>query len=92
MITMPIQVAPGEYTVFIVLEDENIAQINRHDPMQVNVGKLGPPWDGLKLLDIVIAYLAPGADTTEFHRLIGRGQTRKALAHLTRGMAHETLQ
>jgi hypothetical protein len=88
MLIMPVQVTPGEYSIFVILEDDNIARIKEHDPAEVNIHKLGSQWSKLRLRDVVIGYLAPGADTREFHRLIGERKMKEALKHLSHGFRY----
>lgn len=45
MITIPLQVNPAQYDLFIILEDENIERIKKYDPAEV-VGKNLPPQRG----------------------------------------------
>jgi hypothetical protein len=85
MLTMPVQVSQGEYALFVVLEDDNIVRMKEYDPAEVDLHKLGPPWNKLRLRTVIVGYLAPGEDTKEFHRLIGEGRPKAAIRYLNRG-------
>lgn len=56
MRVIPMQVVTGEYSVFVIFEDENIERLKAYDPGELNLLKLGHPWNGMKIRDVVLMY------------------------------------
>ena len=87
MMILPVQLTPDSYSLFVLLEDDNIERIKEYDPAEINIYKLTKPWSELKLLDVVVTYLAP-ADKDEFLRLCTMSNRREALKLVTRGFRY----
>ena len=79
MMLLPVQLhGDDEFTLFVLLEDENIDRIKEHDPAEVTVQKLGGKWADLKVRDICITYLAPG-EAQKFMDLCKVNRVQEAL-------------
>ncbi len=74
MITIPIQQNATEYDLWVVLGDENLTRIREYDPAEIVTAKLGMPWRGLRLRNVMICY----ANTEEIERLVS-APTRAAV-------------
>ena len=86
--TIPLQVSPLHYSLFVILTDENLERIKNYDPAEVVtkeiVKALGPPFDWLTLRDIVITY-ATADEVPVVDRLLTEKKVDEALKLLTRG-------
>lgn len=89
MLVIPFDV-PGtnhkQYSVFVVLQDENWSRMTQYDPAEVPIARLGMPWVTKTLKDVVIGY-ANATDLAEVQRHVTAGEPMKALRHLSRGFA-----
>ncbi len=83
MLTIPIRINATEYSIFVVLEDENLTRMRWYDPAEVVTSKMGE-WAKLKVRDIIIGY-GSADDIAEVHRLSAEGKGKEALRLLTRG-------
>lgn len=87
MLAIPFEIGGGEFSVFVVLEAENLDRMKANDPAQINVWKMGEPYTRLKLRDVIIA--SPSADdAAKALAMIRSGQPRKALEFMSRGFAY----
>jgi hypothetical protein len=88
MLLIPFEVGGGEFSVFVVLEGENLERMKANDPAQINVWKMGEPFARLKLRDVMIT--SPSADdVAKALVLIRGGQPRKAMEFLSRGFKYQ---
>jgi hypothetical protein len=88
MYTVPFQINSREYSIFIVLEDENIERMKAYDPAQLNLITMGPHWKHLRIRDIHVGYAA-AADIKLVTDLIQDNKAAEALAFLSRGFRRE---
>jgi len=86
VLLLPFQLNDREYSVFVVLQDDNLSRLREHDPAEVNIGKMGQPWSALKLRDVIIGY-ASETDTADVYRLCEANRSDEALKYLSRGFA-----
>lgn len=56
MLTIPIQHNAVEYSLCVILEDDNLTRIREYDPCEIVVDKLGLPWARLRLSMMRIYY------------------------------------
>src|SRR5438874_2563461 len=87
MITIPFQVSPTEFSVFVCLKDENIARLRAYDPGYLDVRKFTGSWSRLKLRAVMIGYVSD-AEEAELLRA-AYDEIPKLLQKLTRGFAFE---
>ena len=59
MIAIPLAVAPGQFDLIVVLEDENLERIRDHDPAEQDVLRLPDVWRRQRVRRIQIGYLTP---------------------------------
>lgn len=60
MLTIPLQVDPTQFDLFVVLNEEGLERIKKYDPAELVLEKLGPRWSGtLRLRAILICYASP---------------------------------
>ena len=88
MMLLPASINEREYSLFVILEEENIERIKQYDPAEATVSKLGPPWTTLQLRDVVITYVAAGEEKDRFINMVQRGEINEALRMLSRGFAY----
>jgi len=86
MIVIPFQLNDREYSVFVMLQDDNLERIRIYDPAEVQINKLGERFQKLKLKDVIIGY-GTDDDQRKVLELCGAGQPREALKYLSRGFA-----
>jgi hypothetical protein len=87
MYMIPFQINPQEYSVFVVLEEENLERMKAYDPAEFNLWKLGDSWLTLRLRDVIIGY-ATGPDSARVMELCRAGKPNSALRHLSRGFRY----
>jgi hypothetical protein len=87
MIVLPLQINQKQYSLFVILEKENVDRIRfHHDPAEIVMEKLPSPWTAeLSLKDIVICYVSE----TDLPRFMDLSKTNPiaALRFLSRGFA-----
>ncbi len=86
MMCVPFAIDDKHYSVFVVLEDENLERMRAYDPAELVLSKVEGNFPGKRLKDIVIGY-ATAADVAEVLRLANDGKPREALKYLSRGWA-----
>lgn len=72
------------FDIFLVLEDSSLKRIKEYDPGELNLPKMGAPWDKMTLRNIHILY----ATEEEAKNLVAaKGLTEmwKQIKHLARG-------
>jgi hypothetical protein len=91
MYVIPFQLNASQYSVFIVLQEENLERIRQYDPAEVSLAKvheLQPQrFEGLKLKDVLIGY-GTDADVREALHLLATGAVRQGLQLLSRGFRY----
>lgn len=87
MFCLPFQTSPTEFTVFVFLQEENIARMREYDPAEVITTRLGGEFQKLRLSEIVIGF-ATEEDFERVMELCQRGEPKEALRHLTRGFRY----
>ncbi len=88
MMMIPFEVGSGEYSVFVILEAENLTRMKDNDPAQINVWKLPGEYRRLALRDVIISTPAP-EDIAEAVLLIRSGKPLDALKFLSRGFSYK---
>lgn len=88
MMMIPFAVSRDEYSVFVILEAENLQRMKDNDPAQVNVWKMPDEYRRMKLRDVIIATPSP-EDTAEAILLIRSGKPKDALQLLSRGFQYK---
>lgn len=81
---IPFEVGNGRFSVFVILESENLSRMKDNDPAQLNMWKFPPPFAGLTLRDVIISSPSP-EDVAEAVALIQAGSSHDAFVHLSRG-------
>jgi hypothetical protein len=76
MFVLPFSIDPETYSIFVVLDDENLSRIKEYDPAEVVTKLFGPPWTGRKVKDIVITY-ATEAERVQVLALCEQGKQRR---------------
>jgi hypothetical protein len=84
MLVIPFQLNAEEFSVFVVLEDENLERMKANDPAQVNVWKMGEPYARLTLRDVIIAS-PTAADVATALQMARSGSPAAAMEYLSRG-------
>ena len=84
MLAIPYKINSAEYSVFIVMEAENIERLKAYDPAQFVLSKLGESWNKLKIKEINIGF-ATKKDLEEVIKLCQEREPMKALRFLARG-------
>lgn len=56
MLAIPVCFAEGLYTLFVVLEEENLERMKAHDPVFIETPKLGSPWCDMRLYGVGIVH------------------------------------
>lgn len=84
---VPFKVSDAQYSLYVILEPENIDRIWQHDPAEVTLNKLPAPWSEMKLKDVVISFATP-SDMEEVHRLLAANKPQDALRFLSRGFRY----
>lgn len=88
MFTIPLQVNPQEFDLFVFFEDENISRIKEYDPAEVVKKHLPGLFQKLQIRNVVIGYVAPGEMDAVFTRLQNGEDVRAVLRTLTRGFRY----
>ena len=84
MMMIPFPVANGVYSVFVILEAENLKRMADNDPAQINVWKMPEEFRRLTLRDVIIC-TPPPEDVAEAVLLIRAGKAPEAFKYLSRG-------
>jgi hypothetical protein len=84
MHVIPFRVSNSQYSIVVVLQDENLSRIKEYDPAEVTLDKMGSPWNQLRLKDVIITY-ATDAEMMKVMRLMASGDVRKGLQLIARG-------
>lgn len=87
MFILPLQVNDTQYSLYVVLEDENIERIKAYDPAEVRTGSMPELWRSLQLKDMVILYANP-KEAKECLVMCQSGQPMEALRKLARGFRY----
>jgi len=90
MLAIPLRISETEYSIFLVLGDDNLERIRAYDPAELSVPKVvaqNPRIARLTLKDVVICY-ATLAENEELIRLAGEAKFVEALRKLTRGFRY----
>lgn len=88
MLVIPFAIGATEYSVFIVLQDENIERIKDYDPAEVpNVSRLPSELQELRLKDVLVGY-ATDEDVAFIERCAREGRPADGLRHLSRGFRY----
>ena len=81
---IPFEIGGGKFSVFVILESENLTLMSANDPAQLNMWKFPLPYSRLTLCNVIVA--TPTAeDTTKAIGMIRGGQPKQALEYLSRG-------
>lgn len=86
MLTIPTQINDKEFSLLIILQDENVERIKQYDPAEIVLTKLGGKFRGLTLKDIVIMYATEG-EIKQVTEMFRQGNAADALKLLSRGFA-----
>lgn len=84
MMMIPFAVGSGEYSVFVILEGDNLRRMADNDPAQLNIWKLPEEFQRLTLRDVILA--SPNdADIAKAIGMIRTGKPKEAFEYLSRG-------
>jgi hypothetical protein len=84
MVLVPFQVEPGQYSVFVILQDDNLERIKTYDPAEITLNKMPDPWISMKLKDILIGY-ASESETADLLACNDEESRQSFLRRLSRG-------
>lgn len=56
MRTIPIRISDTDYQIFYILGEQNISRIKAKDPSELVIENLGPPWNSMRLSQIILMY------------------------------------
>lgn len=57
MLILPVKHKDGDrYTVYVIIEMENLLRMQRADPLEFDPAEFGEPWTSLKLAGITVCY------------------------------------
>lgn len=84
MMIVPFQISKTEYSIVVLLENDNMERIREHDPAEITIKKLPPEWTRLKLNAVLITYLGP-EEKDRFLALCDDDRVQQALRFATRG-------
>jgi hypothetical protein len=90
MYVIPFQFNNTEYSVLVILQDENLERMKQYDPAEVSIAKVleqRPALQKLRLRHIHIGY-GTESDMQECSRMISEGNLHGALALLSRGFRY----
>ncbi len=89
MFVVPFRVSSTEFSIFILLQDENLERMKEYDPAEVTVDKIviGSDFHGLSVKDILLGY-GTNDDLITATELIQGGEHIKALRFLSRGFKY----
>lgn len=81
---IPFPVSDEEYSVFVILEPENIKRMADNDPAQINIWKLPEPFSKMRLRDVILS--SPSLqDAATAEGMIAKGRGAAAMEFLSRG-------
>ena len=85
MICIPFQTSKTNYSMFIVIQQDNVDRMKQNDPIHINISRRFPPeWSDLPVSDIHIAY-ASEEDMLTIMELMNRRDLKGAFNFLSRG-------
>ena len=84
MLVVPFQVSPTDFSVFVVLREENVQRIMKYDPAEFRMRSLPPEWQGMRLKDVVIGF-ATEAEVEDLLKAKSREAMAEKLQKLSRG-------
>jgi hypothetical protein len=87
MFVIPFRISAREYSMYIVLDDENLERIKKYDPAEVTLRSMGGEWARSTLKDVIIAY-ATSAEQQQVLELCATGKVKDALRLLSRGFRY----
>lgn len=87
MMTVPLQVDSANYDLFIILEDENLERLKKHDPAEIVRKNLGAHWLHLRIRNVLILY-ATADETRRLSECANKPAIVDMLKQLSRGWAH----
>lgn len=84
MMTIPLALNNTFYTLFVILEAENVTRLRANDPAEIVLDKLGQDWAQMILKDVVI--LMPSNEDLQIAMdLFKADKAKEAMRYLTRG-------
>jgi hypothetical protein len=89
MFVVPFRVSATEFSIFILLQDENLERMKIYDPAEVTVDQIviGSDFHGLSVKDIILGY-GTNDDLITATEMISQGKHRQALQFLSRGFKY----
>jgi hypothetical protein len=87
MFVVPFAINEKQYSLMVVLQEDNIERIRSNDPAEVAMSKLSERWQSMKLADVIVTY-ATSEDEQTALKLFAEGKGHEALRFLTRGYAY----
>lgn len=86
MLVIPFRISEKQYSIFVVLEEENMERLRAYDPAEVIVPQVEErmSFSGGKLKDVVIGY-ATAKDMDVLKTFFEQNKIREALQYLSRG-------
>ena len=86
MIALPFQISETEYSIFLVLQDENFERIKNYDPAEFDTRKVSDEFLDLILRDVIIAY-ATAEEAAKFIQMVMDDRGIEAMKMLSRNFA-----
>lgn len=88
MTVIPFRHNADEYSIFCALDSEGVARIKAYDPAQLEISKLGDPWQGLRLRGVLVGYVTT-ADIEHIRKMLATdaNNVEDILKYLSRGFA-----
>lgn len=87
MLVIPAQFSPSEYHLFVVLDDDGVERMRLHDPGEIPLGHMAPPFDTLTLRKFVLCY-ANDAEMKQIAEWARQGKLPKIIKLLTSGFRY----
>ena len=84
MLTIPFKISQRHYSIFVILEEDNLKRLKDYDPAEIVLSNFPEEWKSLQLKDIIIGY-ANEKDKTTVNAFFEQGEPEKALRYLSRG-------
>jgi hypothetical protein len=86
MLLVPFRVSDTQYSIFVVLSEENIRRIKTYDPAEVSIPKLPAEWQALRLREVLIGWATP-REIADLQACNDTEAVAAQLKKLTRGFA-----
>lgn len=88
MIAIPYGCTAETFSVFVILQDDNLARIKSYDPAALTINKLPRTYDGLRLVEVNIGY-ATESEVEELMEMATTSGIEAILKKLSRGFKYK---